>query len=92
MLEFGEGAYPVPFDHNGDGLMDLIVANNGYFHPSGDHVGKLALLENVGTPTAPAFNMVTDDYMGLSTSGIGNGDVSCLRGCRRRWGLGHVHR
>ncbi|MBK7484050.1 MAG: VCBS repeat-containing protein [Flavobacteriales bacterium] len=73
MLEFGEGAYPVPFDHNGDGLMDLIVANNGYFHPSGDHVGKLALLENVGTPTAPAFNMVTDDYMGLSTSGIGNG-------------------
>lgn len=71
MLDFGEGAYPVPFDHNGDGLMDLIVANDGYYHPSGSYIGKLALLENIGTATAPAFSLITDDYMGLSTSGIG---------------------
>ncbi len=71
MLDFGEGAYPVPFDHNGDGLVDLIVANDGYYHQSGSYTGKVALLENVGTATAPAFNLITDDYMGLSTSGIG---------------------
>ncbi|MCW5900646.1 MAG: T9SS type A sorting domain-containing protein [Flavobacteriales bacterium] len=71
MLDFGEGAYPVPFDHDGDGLMDLVVANHGYFNPNGPYVGKLALLRNTGTATAPAFELVSDDYMGLSTSGIG---------------------
>ncbi len=72
MLDFGEGAYPVPFDHNGDGLMDLVVANDGYYFQTGDNIGKLALLENVGTAEQPAFNLTTDDYMNLSTSGIGN--------------------
>ncbi len=71
MIEVGQGAYPVAFDHNRDGLMDLVVANDGYFDPSGDYIGKLMLLANVGTPTEPAFEVVTDDYMNLSTSGIG---------------------
>ncbi len=71
MLEFGEGAFPVPFDHNGDGLMDIIVANHGYFGTGNTYDGRLALLLNVGTATAPAFDLVTDDYMGLSASGIG---------------------
>jgi hypothetical protein len=71
MLDLGEGAYPVPFDHDGDGLMDLVVANSGYFQPSGPYIGKLALLRNTGTSTAPAFQFVTDDYAQLSTSGIG---------------------
>lgn len=71
MLDMGEGAYPVPFDHNGDGLMDLIISNEGYYHPTGDYIGKLALLENEGTLEEPAFRLLTDDYMGLSTSGIG---------------------
>jgi len=71
MLEFGEGAYPVPFDHDGDGLMDLLVANVGYFQQSGPYLSKIALLRNTGTSTAPAFTLATDDYMNLSTSGVG---------------------
>jgi hypothetical protein len=71
MLEFGEGAYPIPFDHDGDGLMDLLVANHGYFNASGAYQGKVALLRNTGTAVAPAFELVTDDWMNLSTSGIG---------------------
>ena len=71
MLDVGEGANPVFFDHNRDGLMDLIISNEGYFDPTGTYVGKLALLENVGTADEPAFNLVTDDYISLSTSGIG---------------------
>jgi len=70
MLDFGEGAYPVPFDHDGDGLMDLVVANHHYFEPRGNF-GAMALLRNTGTATEPAFELVTDDWMGLSISGIG---------------------
>lgn len=72
MLDFGEGAYPVLFDHNGDGLMDLVVANFGYFQNGGVYPGKLALLENTGSTTSPAFTLVDDDYEDLSISGIGS--------------------
>jgi len=71
MIELGEGAYPVPFDHNGDGLMDLVISNYGYYTPGDLYVGKMALLQNIGTANSPAFQQITDDYMNLSTSGIG---------------------
>jgi hypothetical protein len=71
MIELGEGAYPVPFDHNGDGLMDLVVSNYGYYTPGDLYVSKMALLQNIGTATTPVFQQITDDYMNLSTSGIG---------------------
>jgi len=71
MLDHGEGAFPVAFDENGDGLMDLIVANHGYFASGGAYIGKLALYRNVGTTQAPAFSLITEDYANLSTSGIG---------------------
>jgi hypothetical protein len=51
--------------------MDLVVANHGYFASAGAYIGKLALYRNTGTALAPAFTLVTDDYAGLSTSGIG---------------------
>ncbi len=73
MLDFGEGARPVLFDHNGDGLMDLVVANEGYFQPGATYQGRLALLENIGTATAPAFNLVTTDYGQLAGQGFGPG-------------------
>lgn len=73
MIDVGQGAYPIPFDHNGDGLMDLVIANDSYYAPGIDHIGKVALLVNTGTATSPAFDFVTDDYMSLSTSGIGVG-------------------
>jgi hypothetical protein len=71
MIDVGEGAFPVFFDHDRDGLMDLIVANHGYYGSGGVYTGKLALFRNTGTNTLPAFTLVTEDYMGLSTSGIG---------------------
>lgn len=67
MLDFGHKAAPAFFDHNGDGLLDLLVGNVRYLQPGGmGSVLGLALLENTGTATAPAFNLVTRDYMGWS--------------------------
>ncbi|MCB2050483.1 MAG: T9SS type A sorting domain-containing protein, partial [Novosphingobium sp.] len=72
MLEHGEGAYPVAFDADGDGRMDLLVSNYGYFVPPDQYSGRMAYYRNTGTALAPAFEFVTDDYMGLSSSGIGS--------------------
>lgn len=73
MLDLGEGARPVLFDHNGDGLMDLVVANEGYFQEGGPYLGRLALLENTGTQTQPAFNLVDTDYAQLGGLNMGPG-------------------
>lgn len=73
MLDFGEGARPVLFDHNGDGLMDLVVANEGYFQSGGTYLGRLALLENTGTAIQPSFNLVDTDYAQLSGLALGPG-------------------
>ena len=66
MLDFGEGAFPVLFDYNNDGLMDIVVANHGYWQDISTYQPRLALLENVGTATQPAFKLITRDYAGLS--------------------------
>lgn len=71
MIDVGEGAYPVLFDYNKDGLQDLFVGNYGYFnHPAFDH--RIALFKNTGTPTVPQFELVTRDYNNLSNSGLAN--------------------
>lgn len=65
MVDLGEGAYPVFFDFNYDGLDDIIIGNYGYFE-AGDNVGKLALYENTGTVTDPEFTLITRDLAGIS--------------------------
>lgn len=66
MLDFGSGSYPVLFDYNADGLLDVLVGNYGYsdtciFTPETGlqctFTSKLALLLNIGTPAQPAFQI-----------------------------------
>jgi hypothetical protein len=67
MIEVGSGAHPVFFDYNNDSLMDLIVANYGYYTDGGNYNSQLALYKNIGTIDNPKFEWVTDDYSNLGT-------------------------
>jgi len=67
MLDLGSGAYPVFFDYNGDGLMDLLVGNYGYsdtciYSPANglqcSFTSKIALLINIGTVQNPKFKLM----------------------------------
>jgi len=74
MIEFGSGSYPVFFDHNGDGLKDVLVSIQGKYDPnSGNQISKIAYYENTGTETTPEFTFITDDYQGISLLGISTG-------------------
>lgn len=72
MIETGTSSLPVFFDHNGDGLLDLLVSSLGRYNAETENlVCKITYYENVGTLEAPIFQWVTDDYQDMSTMGIG---------------------
>jgi|FLOH01.1.fsa_nt_gi hypothetical protein len=70
MIDVGEGARPVFFDANSDGLLDIVIGNFGYFVSSNTFESKLALLLNTGTLTIPSFDLVERDYAGLASLNI----------------------
>ena len=72
MIEVGSGAHPVFFDYNNDNLMDIIIANYGYYTESGNYNSQLALYKNVGDASNPEFDWVTDDFSNLGTLNFEN--------------------
>jgi len=77
MLDFGSGAYPVLYDMNGDGLLDLLVGNAGYYDSTTNngysitcyYSASLAYFQNIGTAHQPKFMLITDDLAGLRQLG-----------------------
>ena len=64
-IDHGFRSSPASFDYNADGLPDLIVAAN-VADPFFSFRTQLNLYENIGTPSEPAFQLITEDYLGLS--------------------------
>ena len=71
MIEVGEGAYPVFFDYDNDGLKDMFIGDYGYFGVSG-FKHKIAQFKNTGTATQPQFELISRDYANMSSLGIIN--------------------
>ncbi len=72
MIEYGRSAYPVLFDYNNDGLLDLFVSSFGKFDPSQTtgYSSKIALYENTGTISEPIFDLLTEDFGNFSSLGL----------------------
>ncbi len=70
MIDAGEGAYPVFYDFNKDGLDDIVIGTDGYFDVSSGWTSKLLLLENIGQLHSPAFKIVSNDFANLSVLNI----------------------
>lgn len=71
MLDFGTGAYPVFFDFDSDGDLDLFIGNSGYYS-QGSSISQIALYRNIGNSTSPKFRLVTKDFANLSTLNLQN--------------------
>jgi hypothetical protein len=72
MIDVGSNAYPVLYDYDGDGLLDLIVGNFGNFAPttSFGYQCRITLFKNTGTASTPAFTYVTDNFLNLGNLGF----------------------
>lgn len=72
MIELGTSAYPVFFDYDQDGLLDLLIGGKGYFVSTGGYSSQLAYYRNTGTATEPAFTLQTRDVANISSLNLGN--------------------
>lgn len=66
MIDFGDESSPLLVDVDGDGRLDLLVGNGGQRRGSRTF-SSLAYLRNTGTNTVPSFQLITTDYLNLST-------------------------
>lgn len=78
MIEVGTGAYPVLYDIDGNGTLDLFVSNYGYRDTSYYNNGFLysvflsgiTYFQNTGTISQPAFTLVTENFADMDTLGL----------------------
>lgn len=69
-IDLGSYSFPTFLDHNGDGLLDLIVANGFEYETLGTTQAYLHYYENTGSDTLPEFTLMDEDYAGLSNFGV----------------------
>jgi hypothetical protein len=68
MIDAGDNAVPAFFDFDGDGDQDLFISRNY----GSNYSSTLLLYENIGSPSLPAFKLVTSDYLNFSETGLYN--------------------
>lgn len=76
MIDIGSFSYPVFYDYNKDGKKDLFIGSRGYFQQDGSFKVKIAYYENTSTASNPSLNLVTTDFMNLSTKNLKGGALS----------------
>lgn len=69
MIDRGENAAPALVDLDQDGRIDLLVGHRGVLRDEGFYA-TLAYYKNVGSQTHPAFSLLTDDFLHLSSLGL----------------------
>jgi hypothetical protein len=80
-IDVGSNAYPFFYDYNRDGKPDLFVGNRGYYEAAtGQYISRIMYLQNTSTVGNPSFEIMTDDFLGLSALrykgiSIGIGDI-----------------
>lgn len=62
MIDVGEGANPHLYDIDGDGLLDLLIGNYGYYQSSGSYKSNISFYKNVGSTSQPKFEFVEENF------------------------------
>jgi hypothetical protein len=67
LLDMGTGAFPLFYDYNLDGKLDLLVSN--YYKRDSLDFANISLFKNIGKLDSPSYQLITDDFMGFKSKG-----------------------
>lgn len=71
MIDVGNNAIPTFFDYDADGLMDLVIANEGEVSAGGNlMLGNLTLYKNIGTVTSPSYSKISDNFANVKNDSL----------------------
>jgi len=62
MIDVGEGSNPHLYDINGDGLLDLLIGNYGYYQIGDDYKSNISFYKNTGTLSEAKFEFVEENF------------------------------
>ncbi len=65
-IDVGTASYPVLFDYDKDGKLDLMVGSDGYRQTSGVLKSQISLYKNTSTPGNASFELVTKDMSAIA--------------------------
>lgn len=67
LLDVGTGAFPLFYDYNLDGKMDLLISN--YYKRDSLDFANISLFKNVGKADSPSYVLISNDYLGYKAKG-----------------------
>ena len=80
MVDIGTASHPAFVDVNGDGLLDMVVGNSGYYtyidSIAQAHNASLYYFRNIGTSFQPKFELIDTDWLGMSQFGTSIFDLA----------------
>lgn len=62
-IDVGTGSYPMLYDYDKDGKVDMFIGGDGVFQPNGNLRGKIAYYKNTSTTGNPSFTLQTNDFL-----------------------------
>jgi hypothetical protein len=65
-IDLGNGAFPMLFDFDKDGLPDMFIGSDGYYQPDGSLKSRISYYKNTGTRGNPQYTLITNDFLGTS--------------------------
>jgi len=71
MIDLGSSARPALVDLDFDGDYDLVVGGKGAYLAPGTYKSALHLFTNIGTNTAPKFELTNTDYVNAGFNNLG---------------------
>lgn len=69
-IDLGTGAYPMLYDFDKDGKLDLLVGSDGYFQPDGSFKAQLALYRNSSDESGGSYTLLDNNFLDVQARGI----------------------
>lgn len=70
MIDMGEASYPVLYDFNKDGKLDLFVGSDGFYQSNGTLKSRVSYYMNTSSGSTKSFTLQNSDFLNIDALNI----------------------